>query len=85
MSEIKDTLTIAIEYNTEDEDYGPVYIASNDQIGLVTDGKTFEGLLENLKDAIAACLDDTDTIALFNLQPHPHIELHMPLSEKHYS
>jgi predicted RNase H-like HicB family nuclease len=71
----QDTLTIEIEYNTEDEEYGPVYIATNDEIGLVTDGKTFEELRENLKDALDACLGDMDTLAAYDLIPNPRIEL----------
>lgn len=68
------TLYIDVEYNTDDEGYGTLYIATNDAIGLVTDGKSFEELLENLKDALDACLGDIDTIAEYNLIPSPHIQ-----------
>jgi predicted RNase H-like HicB family nuclease len=71
----QDTLTIEIEYNTEDEEYGAMYIATNDEIGLVTDGRTFEELRENLKDALDACLGDMDTLAAYDLVPNPRIEL----------
>jgi predicted RNase H-like HicB family nuclease len=70
-----DTLVIHVEYNTEDEEYGAVYIATNRDLHLVADGQTFEELLDNLRDAIAACLDDTDTVAAFNLVPNPRIEI----------
>jgi predicted RNase H-like HicB family nuclease len=73
MSDVQDTLHINVEYSTEDEEYGPVYVATNRDIKLVTDGKTFEELLGNLRDAIAACLDDTDTVAEFNLVPNPRV------------
>ena len=83
MSKPKDTLTISVEFSTEDEDYGPVYVATNDDIGLVTDGRTFDELLSNLRDALAACLDDTDTVAEFNLKQNPRVVLTMELPEIH--
>jgi len=73
MGDIQEILYIDVEYSTEDEEYGPVYVATNRDIHLVTDGRTFEELLENLKDAVAVCLEDTDTIGLFNLAPNPRI------------
>lgn len=80
MTQPRDTLTIDVEFNTEDQDYGPVYIASNDDIGLVTDGQTFEELRENLKEALDASLGDIDTIAAYNLVPNPRIEIRMLLT-----
>jgi predicted RNase H-like HicB family nuclease len=77
MAQPETTLYIDVEYNTEDEEYGPMYIATNDMIGLVTDGKSFEELRENLKDALDACLGDIDTIAEYNLVANPRIELRM--------
>jgi hypothetical protein len=70
-------LTIDVEYNTEDVQYGAVYIATNNQIGLVTDGRTFDELLANLKEALDACLGDIDTVAAYNVIPNPEIELRM--------
>lgn len=72
---VQEVLTIDVEYSTADAE--PIFVATNDQIGLVTDGATFEALLENLKEAIAVCLEDTDTVQLFNLVPNPHIELRL--------
>jgi len=72
-----DTLYINIEYNTEDKEYGPVYIATNDIIGLVTDGETFEELRANLEEALDACLGDIDTLTTYDLIPNPRIELRM--------
>jgi predicted RNase H-like HicB family nuclease len=72
---VKTTLYIDAQYNTDDEEYGPVYIATNDEIGLVTDGKSFEELLQNLKDALDACLSDIDTVTEYNLVPHLQVEL----------
>ena len=80
MSNIQDTLIIHVEYNTED---GIVYIATNDDIGLVTDGQTFGELLKNLQEAVAVCLDETDTIAEFNLVPNPRVKLILELPENY--
>jgi predicted RNase H-like HicB family nuclease len=38
---------------TQDDDYGTLYVATNDELGLVTDGQTFEELLDNLREAVA--------------------------------
>lgn len=78
---VQEVLTIDVEYSTADAE--PIFVATNDQIGLVTDGATFEALLENLKEAIAVCLEDTDTVQLFNLVPNPRIELRMLLPESY--
>jgi predicted RNase H-like HicB family nuclease len=77
----QEILYIDVELNDEDEEYGLMYIATNDAIGLVTDGKTFEELLENLKDAIAVCLEDPETIIEANLIPKPQVILRMRLPE----
>jgi hypothetical protein len=69
------TLIIDIEYNTEDEEYGGVYIATQNQIGLVTYGKTFEELLYHLKEAVAVCLEGVDTLAKYGIAPDVAIEL----------
>ena len=75
MSKPDDVLYIDIETNTEDEEYGVVYIATNDRIGLVINGKTFEELRANLNKALDACLGDMDTLAEYNLTANPHIVL----------
>ncbi len=72
-----EVLYIDVEYNIEDEEYGPMYIATNDTIGLVTDGKTFEELRQNLKEALSVCLEDIDTLSEYNLIPNPRVELRM--------
>ena len=81
MSDVRNTLVVQVEYSTEDEDYGPVYVATCDDIGLVTDGRTFEELLANLREALAVCLEDTDTVTEFNLRPNPRVILTMLLPE----
>ena len=82
MSELRDTIYINVEYNTEDEEYGPMYIASNDDLSLLTDGQTFEELLKNLKEAISLILED-DVRADFKLVPNPRVILVMPLPENY--
>jgi predicted RNase H-like HicB family nuclease len=74
-----DTLYVEIEYNTQDQEYDPMYIATNDRIGLVAE--TFEELRENLKEALDACLGDIDTVAEYDLVPNPRIELRMPFAD----
>jgi len=83
MNKIQDTLTINVKFSAEDQEYGPVYVATNDSIGLVTDGKTLDDLLLNLRDALAACFDDTDTIAEFNLKPNPKVVLVIEMPESY--
>jgi predicted RNase H-like HicB family nuclease len=60
---MQDTVEIQIEY-TEDEEYGLVYVATNDTLGIVADGTTFEELLDNLGTVLALCLEDAETMSL---------------------
>jgi predicted RNase H-like HicB family nuclease len=79
----RQTLTILVEYfdgSDEGDDGLPYYVATNDEIGLVTDGRTFEELRANLADALDACLGDLDTVAEYNLVANPRVELRMPLA-----
>jgi predicted RNase H-like HicB family nuclease len=78
--EIQDTLYINVEYSTEDEDYGPVYIATCGLLGLTTDGRTLDELIENLHEAIVVSLEGVDTISELGLTPNPKvvISLEMP-------
>jgi predicted RNase H-like HicB family nuclease len=80
MTTPRDSVEIHVEV-TQDDDYGTVYVASNDELGLVTDGTTFETLLDNLREALAVCLDDTDTVAEFNLAPNPRVVIIMELPD----
>ena len=52
--------------------------ASNDALGLVTDGKTFEALLENLREALALCLEDARELGI---SPNPRIVLVMDMPQ----
>ncbi len=74
MENMRDTITVNVEYDTIDEEYGPVYVASNDELSLVTDGQTFEELLKNLKEAISLLLEE-DVRGHFNLTRNPCIIL----------
>ena len=69
MSTERETLEIRVEV-IEDSDYGTVYVASNDAIGLVTDGTTFEALLGNLREALALCLEDAEELGI---TPNPRV------------
>jgi len=76
MSEAKETLHIRIEYfDGQDEgDVGyPYYVASCDDIGLVTDGRTFEELLTNVREVLDLCFEDTDAVTEYNVVPDPRI------------
>jgi predicted RNase H-like HicB family nuclease len=83
MNSPQTTLYVNVEYSTDDEKDGPVYVASNDALSLVTDGRSFEELLVNLREAIAVCLEDTDTVAEFNLLPNPRVVLTVKLPENY--
>ena len=78
MSSIRDTININVEYFTDDEEYGPYYVASCDDISLVTDGQTFEELLMNLKEALSLVLEE-DVRADLHLVANPRIILTMQL------
>jgi len=77
MTELKDTVTITIEYYTGKEEgmeYDhPYYVAHSDEIGLVTDGDTLDELMRNLQEALALCLEDVDTVKEYHLRPNPHV------------
>lgn len=84
MSDLKDTLTITVEYFTGKEEgleyERPYYVAHCDDIGLVTDGDTLDELLSNLRDALAVCLEGVDTRTEYHLQPNPRIILMMDMT-----
>ena len=57
MKPSQDTIDINVEFLTE-EDGTSYYVASNDELSLVTDGETFEALLGNLQEALSLVLAD---------------------------
>ena len=77
MSQVHDTVTVNVEYNTEDTEYGPVYVASCDDLMFTTDGKTFEELLRHVRECLMFCLRDTDSVAVFNVAPDAQVKIVM--------
>jgi predicted RNase H-like HicB family nuclease len=74
---MRDTVEIKVELF---EDEGHYFVASSDDLGLVTDGKTFEDLLRNLREALELCLEDA---ADLGFSPHPHIVIRIDLPENY--
>jgi predicted RNase H-like HicB family nuclease len=70
---IRDTIHVYVEYSTDDEEYGPVYVASCVELGVVSYGRTLDELLSNLREAIVLHLEGMDTVAEYSLAPNPRI------------
>ncbi len=88
MAEARDTLHVRVEYFTGfeegDDDVGhPYYVASCEEIVAVTDGETWNDLMKNMHEMIAVALEDEDTVAVYNLVPHPRIVVTMELPENY--
>lgn len=79
MNPPRDKIHVHVEYSTEDEEYGPVYVASCEEISVITDGRTLDELLKNLQEAISLHLEGVDTVAEFNLVPTPQLVLTLEL------
>lgn len=73
MSKVRDTVHFNVRYSTEDKTYGPVYVASGVELAIVTDGQSFETLVENIREALALHLESIDTVAEFNMTANPRI------------
>jgi predicted RNase H-like HicB family nuclease len=86
VSKVKDTLDIEIklfsgqEEGADDVGY-PYYVATCTPVGLVTYGETFEELLSNIQEGLAAAMEGEDTVAVFNVIPTPRIILHMEMPD----
>ncbi len=52
-----------------------MYSATCEAISVVTDGKTRDELLVNVREAISLHLEDVDTIKVYNLIPNSKIIL----------
>lgn len=74
-----DTIYVHVEYSTEDEEAGPVYVASNDDLMFTTDGQTFEELIQNVREVIALCMEDGDLVAELGLIANPQIIFSMAI------
>lgn len=81
MSKPKDAIHVSVEYSTEDEEYGPVYVATCEEIAVVTDGKTLDELLANLREAISVHLQDTDTVRQFGIVSNPRLIITLELPQ----
>ena len=86
MTESKDTVHVIVEYFTGqdegDEGY-PYYVAHSDELMFTTDGKTFEEMLANVRECLALCLQDTDSVKEYNVAPDAKIKLVMELPENY--
>jgi predicted RNase H-like HicB family nuclease len=86
MNNPKDIVHINVEYFTgtgEGDDGTPYYVASCDELHFVTDGETFEELMANIRECLVLCLQDTDSIAEYNVVPHPKVKIIMELPENY--
>ena len=81
MAKPKDAIHVSVEYSTEDEEYGPVYVATCEEIAVVTDGKTLDELLANLREAISVHLQDTDTVKQFGIIANPRLIITLELPQ----
>lgn len=76
MTEIRDTIHMNVEYfdGQDEDDLGkPYFVASCVEITATTDEETLDELFKNIQEMIDLYLEDTDTIADFNLVPNPRI------------
>jgi predicted RNase H-like HicB family nuclease len=76
MDEVSNTIHVNVEYfdGRDEGDVGhPYYVASCVEIAAVTDGRTLDELLKNIREMIDTHLEDADTVAEFNLVPNPRI------------
>jgi predicted RNase H-like HicB family nuclease len=79
-----DTIHVHVEYfdGSDKEDEGVArYIASCDEISVITDAATFDELLTNIREAVALHLSNEDTVSAYNLLPNPRIVLMMDLED----
>jgi predicted RNase H-like HicB family nuclease len=86
MSAVRDTIHVNVEYfdgQAEDEDGTPYYVASCVEIAATTDSETLDELLKNVREMIELYLEDTDTVAEFNIIPNPRIVIVMELPENY--
>jgi predicted RNase H-like HicB family nuclease len=74
-----DTIYVHVEYNTEDEEAGPVFVASNDDLMFTTDGQTFEEMLQHVREAITLCMEDDGLVAELGLVANPRIVFNMAI------
>lgn len=86
MTDIQDTVEVAISYFTgqeEGDDGTPYYVASCDPLMFTTEADTFEELLKNIRECLSLALDDVDTVAEYGIAPNPRVKLVMELPENY--
>ncbi len=88
MPEVRDTIHVKVEYFTGFEegsdDVGyPYYVASCDEVVAVTDGRTWNELMKNIREMLDASLEGEDTATVYNLAPNPRIVVTMELPENY--
>jgi predicted RNase H-like HicB family nuclease len=76
---MRETVEIMVEVFQDDEN-GIYFVASSDELGLVTDGETFEILLRNLREALELCLEDAVELGF---SPKPRVVIRMELPENY--
>jgi predicted RNase H-like HicB family nuclease len=82
MAQPDDTLQVIVEYHdgqAEGDDGHPYYVATCAQIGAVTDGRTLDEVLKNLREVIELALEDEDTVETYNIVPNPRVSIVMEL------
>ena len=86
MSAARDTIQVNVEYfdgQGEDEAGTSYYVASCVEITATTYGGTLDELLKNIREMIELYVEDTDTVAEFNIIPNPRIVVILELPEKY--
>lgn len=81
---LKDTVYVRIEHfdGQEEGDVGhPYYVASCDDLHFVTDGDTFEALLENVRECLELTLYDGDSVQEYGVSSDAKVVLTMELPE----
>jgi predicted RNase H-like HicB family nuclease len=82
--DVRDTVTVNIEFfdgQTEGDVGYPYYVASCDELHFVTDGKTFEELMINVRECLQLCLHDADSVIEYGVLPDAKVKLMMDLPE----
>ena len=86
MNKPKQSITVRVEYfsgQDEGDDGVPYYVASCDDLMFTTDGATFEELLANIRESLALCMEDTDSISEYNVAHDAYVQIVMNLPQVH--
>lgn len=84
MADVQDTIHVNVEYFTGmeagDDDVGhPYFVASCEEIVAITDAETWNDLLRNIREMVAASLEGEDTPTVYTLVANPRIKIAMEL------